>query len=139
MVLLIKVYKSKRLLEVIQLNEVIRSFPIDLGREPIGAKQFEGDNKTPEGLYTIDNKSDKSIYFLNLNINYPQPKDMDFAKAQGKDPGSLIKIHGQPNDPSKLPHYPCKDWTAGCIAVSNEDMKDLFHLIPLGTTIEILP
>ncbi len=134
----IVVYKSQRILVVFQNNLPVKTYPIDLGRAPIGHKQFEGDNKTPEGNYCIVDKNENSTYFLNLGIDYPNARDMAFANAEGKSAGGNIKIHGQPNNPALLPHYPCPDWTAGCIALSNDDMKELFTRVQIGTPIEIL-
>ena len=135
----ILVQKSKRNLCVYQGDQLVKTYKIDLGREPIGAKQFEGDHKTPEGLYEIDDKNPMSKYFLNLGISYPEAKDLEYARMHHKEAGGLIKIHGQPNDPSKLDHYPCPDWTEGCIALNNSDMQELYTLIPVGTPIEIVP
>ncbi|MES2630120.1 MAG: L,D-transpeptidase family protein [Bacteroidota bacterium] len=135
----ILVEKAKRLLSVFSCNQLVKSYTVDLGEQPIGKKEYEGDCKTPEGRYLIDDKNPNSIFFLNLGISYPSEDDIRNAAALGKSPGGLIKIHGQPNDPARIPHYPCADWTRGCIALSNSDMSELYELVATGTIIEIVP
>ncbi len=119
-------------------EEEVLSFPIHLGFNPIGHKEVEGDGKTPEGLYFIDAKNDKSKFYLNLGISYPNDRDINFAQSINKSPGGLIKIHGEPNEPSTIDGYPKIDWTQGCIALSNNNMKNLYDLIPVGTPVLIV-
>ncbi len=133
----ILVEKSKRTLTTFSGNAQIKIYSIDLGTEPVGHKQFEGDQKTPEGLYTIDGKNPKSSFFLNLGISYPSASDIEYATSKGLSPGGFIKIHGQPNEPDKITGYPKKDWTQGCIALSNIDMLELYKEVEIGTRIEI--
>lgn len=114
---------------------------IQLGDEPTGSKQFEGDERTPEGFYTIDDRNPNSAYHLSLHISYPNEADRAFAQSRGRSPGGAIFIHGQPNG---LPgadggvRVP-GDWTDGCIAVSNATIELLWQMIPNGTPIEIRP
>ena len=110
---------------------------IQLGDEPVGPKRFEGDERTPEGRFTIDYGNPASAYHLSLHISYPRPEDTAFARAQGRSPGGLIMIHGQPNDlpAGRVPG----DWTDGCIAVSNEEIEALWAAVGDGTPIEIGP
>ena len=110
---------------------------IQLGDAPIGHKRFQGDERTPEGRYTIDYGNPNSSYHLSLHISYPNARDAAYARAQGRSPGGLIFIHGQPNllPVGRLPG----DWTDGCIAVSNEEIEALWQAVPDGTLIDILP
>ncbi|MBK8353020.1 MAG: L,D-transpeptidase family protein [Saprospirales bacterium] len=116
----------------------MKTYTIALGKTPIGKKQFEGDGKTPEGLYFIDNKSAVSKYHKNLNISYPNKDDIKNATASGKSAGGEIKIHGLPNG-IHLENYVITDWTLGCIALTNDEIDELFQHIKLGSPILILP
>ena len=138
---LIVVEKSKRQLSIYNNNEKLKTYKISLGKNPIGHKQFEGDSRTPEGIYYIDSKNPKSRYFLNLGISYPNEKDKEYAACYNKSAGGDIKIHGLPNGLSMAkPLFDIYgDWTEGCIAVSNEDMAELYEIIEIGTKIEIKP
>ena len=110
---------------------------IQLGDAPRGHKRFEGDERTPEGRYEIDWGNEASSYHLSLHISYPNEADRAFAAAQGRSPGGMIMIHGQPN---ALPFGRVPgDWTDGCIAVSNEEMRWLWQTVGNGTPIDILP
>lgn len=130
--------KSARRLTVFQGGDARASFPIALGFTPEGDKQREGDGKTPEGLFRINRRNGASAYHLSLGIDYPQPDDVARARAAGVSPGGNIFIHGQPNSIGAritLTH----DWTAGCIAVSNAVIEDLWQIVPIGTPVEIRP
>lgn len=109
---------------------------IQFGGEPMGPKRFEGDQRTPEGLYEIDWGNPDSAYHLSLHISYPNEADRAYAEAQGRSPGGMIMIHGQPNalPPGRIPG----DWTDGCIAVSNEEIEALWQSVGNGTPIEIV-
>jgi murein L,D-transpeptidase YafK len=136
----IVVYKSRRLLELWQENYLIRSFRISLGKCPKGAKEREGDQKTPEGHYFIDGKNDKSKFYLNLGISYPNQADLEKAQQTGQSPGGAIKIHGLPNGYGWIGKFHLlKNWTAGCIAITNREMKYLYQHVSVGTPIEIYP
>jgi murein L,D-transpeptidase YafK len=114
---------------------------LQLGGAPIGPKQFEGDQRTPEGRFTIDYGNSSSAYHLSLHIDYPQARDTEFARQQGRSAGGLIFIHGQPNDwvggdiGARVPG----DWTDGCIALSNDEIEALWLAVADGTPIEIRP
>ena len=111
---------------------------IQFGDAPVGHKQFEGDERTPEGRYTIHTRNPQSAYYLSLRIDYPNARDRAFAAAKGRSPGGDIFIHGQPNAaPSGM--RIAGDWTDGCIAVSNAEMDLLWSAIPDGTPIDIRP
>lgn len=132
--------KSERKLHLMRDGEAFRSFDIALGLAPVGDKEAEGDNRTPEGLYSLDLRNPNSDYFLSIRISYPNANDRTAARENGVDPGGQIMIHGQPNEPTySLAYYRRADWTNGCIAVSNSDMIDIWLMTPDGVPIEILP
>ncbi|MEX0975957.1 MAG: L,D-transpeptidase family protein [Woeseia sp.] len=134
------VEKENRKLHLLQNGTAFRTFDIALGNEPIGHKQEEGDNRTPEGLYWLDLRNDRSDYFLSIRISYPNSTDRREAEQKGLSPGGQIMIHGQPNVPSySAAFYRQADWTNGCIAVSNSDMIDIWLMTPDRVPIEILP
>ncbi len=110
---------------------------IQLGDQPLGPKQFEGDEKTPEGHFTIDYGNPNSAFHLSLHIDYPQAQHVAYAESQGRSAGGLIMIHGQPNSlpAGRVPG----DWTDGCIALANEEIEALWDAVPDGTPIEIRP
>ena len=129
--------KSERTLWVYQDGKAIRVYKgLQYGDAPIGHKRFEGDEKTPEGRYTIDYGNPQSSYYLSLHITYPNAADLAYAKARGRSPGGLIFIHGQPNGMPFDARVP-GDWTDGCIALSNRQIAELWTLVPDGTPIEI--
>lgn len=118
----------------------IRTYRIALGKQPIGAKQFEGDLKTPEGSYVITSRNPKSKFYKNLGISYPNASDVAFAEKHGKSAGGDIKIHGIRNGQGwKGRFHRWRDWTAGCIAVSNREMDELFEKVLDGAEVVIYP
>lgn len=129
------VNKGARKLYLMHHDEVLKSYKIHLGSAPKGHKRFEGDGKTPEGRYFIDRRNRNSSFYLSLGISYPNQQDREAARAAGKRPGGDIFIHGarRPDDP-KGP-----DWTAGCIAVKNREMLEIYTMVKLGTVIDINP
>ena len=132
--------KSDRKMWLIANGKKYREYSISLGDNPIGHKQQEGDEKTPEGNYTIDFRNPNSRYHLSLHIDYPNTEDKARAKARGVSPGGDIFIHGLPNGLSWTPAaFQGRDWTDGCIAVNNDEIKELWALIKNGTPIEITP
>ena len=140
----IEVFKSQRLLQLKHQDEVIRSYPIRLGFNPIGHKQFEGDGKTPEGAYSIDWRNSQSAYYKSLHISYPNQNDLAFAKQQHQSTGGDVMIHGTvptwaASLPSSATYMPRKDWTLGCIAVRNVDIDEIWQLVPNHTKIIIYP
>lgn len=136
----IEVHKAERRLSLQSGGFNFLNCGIALGFEPRGHKQREGDGRTPEGLYSIDYKNDRSAFFLSLRIAYPDAEDRARAAAAGEDPGGDIMIHGQPNwlAPGADEVLP-GDWTLGCIAVSNGEMERIFAAVPLGTPVAIFP
>ena len=131
----IVVKKSKRKLYLFNGDQIIRSYKINLGFAPDGHKNFEGDGKTPEGSYKIDRKNANSKYYLSVGISYPNPKDRQFAELKGKLPGGDIFIHGT----DKPFRWFQRDWTAGCIALSNKEISEIYNLVKIGTPIFIEP
>ncbi len=136
----IMVNKSKREMLLLRDDKVIRRYKIGLGQSPIGPKERQGDSKTPEGLYTISGRNPASAYHLALRISYPSPADIERARKAGEDPGGDIMIHGLPNgEPASGKHTRTTDWTVGCIAVTNEEIEEIWRLVPDGTPIQINP
>lgn len=133
------VNKGRREMLLLRGESVLRSYRIALGRNPLGHKQHEGDGRTPEGHYVIDRRNPKSAYHLALHISYPNGADHDRARQLGLDPGGDIMIHGFPNGGAAPPDHPEKDWTQGCIAVTDREMDEIWQLVADGTPIEILP
>ncbi|HEX4970752.1 MAG TPA: L,D-transpeptidase family protein [Steroidobacteraceae bacterium] len=134
------VSKSERKLQLLRNGEVLRSYRIALGLRPEGHKEFEGDFRTPEGLYHLSRRNPNSEFFLSIQIDYPNDRDVARARKQGVRPGGAIMIHGQPNVPRKpRDYYTNVDWTEGCIAVSNSDMVEIWLMTPPDTPIEIKP
>jgi murein L,D-transpeptidase YafK len=134
------VSKSERKLQLLRNGEVLRSYKIALGLRPEGHKEYEGDFRTPEGVYHLSRRNPNSEYFLSIQIDYPNDRDIARARKQGVRPGGAIMIHGQPNVPRKpRDYYSNVDWTEGCIAVSNSDMVEIWLMTPLDTPIEIRP
>jgi murein L,D-transpeptidase YafK len=151
-------FKSERRLELIgSNNKVLKSYKIMLGRNPVGHKVQEGDNKTPEGTYTLEFKNPKSNFNKAFKISYPNFKDRMKARALGVNPGGDIMLHGFPNNfkemtawletvglaelgdeliRAALPHL---DWTNGCIAVTDEEINEIYELVDVPTKIIIKP
>lgn len=135
------VYKSLREMQAYQGETLIKTYPIALGRNPVGHKEFEGDGRTPEGVYYINDRNPNSAYYKNLGISYPNAADIAHAKAHGKSAGGLIKIHGIKNglgDVIGATHL-LKDWTEGCIAVTDGEMDELFRAVKHNAVIDIRP
>lgn len=132
------VYKSERKLLVFSKGKLIKTYKIALGKSSIGAKQFQGDNKTPEGVYFINGRNRHSIAYKNLGISYPNSNDI--SNSKGKPTGGDIKIHGLMNNLWFIGNlHQLKDWTNGCIAVNNLEMDELFNAVRIGAKIEIKP
>lgn len=134
------VMKSERQMWAYNQDKLVKIYPISLGKSPIGHKQFEGDKKTPEGIYRINERNPNSAYHKNLGISYPNAEDKAYAKSQGKSPGGLIKIHGLPNKFVNIGRQHLRqDWTDGCIAVTNEEIDELFNAVVHNAEIDIRP
>ena len=134
----IVVKKGERKLYLISGKSLLKKYDINLGKQPIGDKQYEGDGKTPEGVYFIDRFNPNSRYYLSVGISYPSAQDVAEAAALGLPPGGDIFIHGQGPEgrvQSKLK----QDWTAGCIAITDAEVEDVYAMVPDGTPILITP
>jgi tetratricopeptide (TPR) repeat protein len=136
----ILIEKSARRLMLISQGEVLKSYKIALGGNPIGPKERQGDNKTPEGTYVIDGRNKDSRFHHSLHISYPNERDRKRAKALGVSPGGDIMIHGIKNGFSWVGNaHAGIDWTKGCIAVTDEEIEEISKLAPNGTIVEIRP
>lgn len=137
----IKILKSKRKLSTFNYQgKLIKDYKVALGKNPRGKKQIEGDNKTPEGIYEIEAKNPNSAYFLSLKISYPSEKDKITANKLSLNPGSDIMIHGLKNGFGFIGKYHANvDWTQGCIALTNEEIQEIFDNTEIGAKVEILP
>jgi murein L,D-transpeptidase YafK len=132
--------KKNRRLSLISKGEAIKTYKIALGGNPVGPKERRGDNRTPEGTYTIESRNRNSEYHLSLRISYPNAEDKRRAKALGVSPGGDIMIHGIKNGLSWVGGFHTAiDWTEGCIAVTNQEMEEIARLVPDGTPVEIRP
>jgi len=115
-------------------ESVLRQYRVALGRNPVGHKDREGDGRTPEGRYVIDRRNPNSRYHLSLRISYPNADDVARARAAGAEPGGDIMIHGLKDGERRE-----GDWTLGCIAVTDEEMDEIWGLVAEGTPIVIEP
>jgi hypothetical protein len=132
--------KGDRRLYLLKQGRTIAEYPIKLGLNPYGHKQREGDFRTPEGKYRLDWRNPDSEFYLSIRVSYPNREDAAVAHENGHRPGGLIMLHGQPNVPKKPPeHYATRDWTDGCIALSNADMTNVWLRTTVGLPIEIRP
>jgi len=136
----IVVYKSEHKLVVLAQGRVYRTYRIALGKSPHGAKLCQGDNRTPEGAYFVTQRMAESHYYLALHLSYPNPDDVVRAADSGCEPGGDIEIHGLTEGfgwvgERHLEH----DWTNGCIAVTNREINELYHMVAVGTRVEIYP
>jgi murein L,D-transpeptidase YafK len=134
------VRKGERRLYLMDGEDVVRSYRISLGDNPEGHKLYEGDERTPEGDYTLDWRNTESDFYKSIHISYPSEQDRELASAWGLNPGGSIMIHGLPNNVGDLAFaYAGLDWTDGCIAVTNKEMDEIWQLVSDGTTISIQP
>ena len=130
------VNKSERRLQLWSNNILIKTYKISLGGNPEGHKEKQGDSRTPEGLYYINDKNPNSQFHLNLGISYPNAQD----KMKTSNPGGDIKIHGLKNGNGWIGKFQrLLDWTDGCIAVTNSEIEELYEAVPIGTPIQINP
>ena len=136
----ILIVKHERKLYLLRDNYPVRSYRIALGLSPTGAKEHQWDFRTPEGSYFIDFRQEHSHYFKALHISYPGPADLKRSSTLHLPTGGDIFIHGEPNRPTKpVSYYKTRDWTNGCIALSDEDLQDLWDMTAGKTPVEIVP
>ncbi|HEX9023031.1 MAG TPA: L,D-transpeptidase family protein [Geobacteraceae bacterium] len=134
------VLKSRRLMLLLKGDHILKSYRVALGRRPVGRKRRQGDGRTPEGTYVVDRRNEHSRYHRSLHISYPNAADVAYAGKHGADPGKDIMIHGLPDGYEDLAEvHTARNWTRGCIAVSNGEIDEIWHLVPDGTPIEIKP
>ncbi len=129
------VFKEERRMHLLHHEKVLKSYDFGLGFAPTGHKVIEGDGKTPEGHYTINRRNPNSQFHLSVGISYPNDQDRAVARAEGKSPGGDIFIHGRPWKYRKGG----RDWTAGCIAVTNKEIEEIYAMVRDGTPISIYP
>lgn len=128
------VYKGDRMMYLMHNDEVLESYEVELGFAPEGHKLEEGDGRTPEGEYIIDRRNPNSQWYLSIGISYPNEDDIAQARERGVSPGGDIFIHGTPR-----PFRRDADWTVGCIAVSNAEMRQIYAMVENGTPISVYP
>ena len=134
------VEKSARKLTLWSHGRPLKTYRVCLGSNPTGPKQREGDGRTPEGLYRIEGRNAQSAYHLALRVSYPNESDRARARRLGVKPGGEIMIHGTPNRWRVVSGvFAYTDWTAGCIAVTNPEIEEIWKLVPNGTTVDIRP
>lgn len=137
---LVRVEKGARRLSLYRQGRLLRQFPIALGFQPTGPKVREGDGRTPEGRYRLDYRNPNSGYHLSMHVSYPDSQDRLRAREGGYDPGGAIMIHGLRNGLGRMGRaHRVRDWTRGCIALTNPEMDDLWLRVPDGTPVEIYP
>ncbi len=129
------VMKERRRMYLMHGDQILKRYKVGLGFAPAGDKKVEGDGKTPEGRYFIDRRNPQSDFYLSLGISYPNAHDIAEAAALGQSPGGDIFIHGQPYRRQRK----SGDWSAGCIAVKNHEMEEVFEMVQNGTIIDIFP
>ncbi len=134
------VIKSERKLLLLSQGEPLKSYRVSLGKNPRGPKLREGDRRTPEGLYWIDWRKTSQNFNLSMHISYPNARDLAQSRQAGTPPGGMIMLHGTPIDET-YPEWYFRglDWTDGCIALSNADIREIWQLVQDGTLIEIRP
>lgn len=134
------VLKESRRLLLYRGDEILASFRVALGRNPVGRKTHEGDGRTPEGRYLLDWRNPKSRYYRSIHISYPSAADRAHAGRRGVPPGGDIMIHGLGRKHASIGSAHANwDWTEGCIAVTNAEIDRIWRLVPNGTPIEIRP
>ena len=134
------VVKSQRTLTLLSHGKVLRTYKVALGGTPVGAKEQQGDHKTPEGRYILDRRNAKSRFYKSIHVSYPNEQDKERAARRGVSPGGDIMIHGLPNGFGWLgATHRAQDWTDGCVAVTNQEIDEIWELVPDGTPIEIRP
>jgi murein L,D-transpeptidase YafK len=137
---LVEVFKARRRIELTRQGNLLRAYRVALGFAPERHKEREGDGRTPEGCYSIDARNPRSRFYLSLRVSYPDEKDKAHAARLGLSPGGDIYIHGQPNGWRKLAvRHPDRDWTTGCVAVTDREMREIWALVPTGTRVVIHP
>jgi murein L,D-transpeptidase YafK len=134
----IVIHKTDHTLEFIRGGKVLHSYKVALGRGGLDPKQRQGDQRTPEGIYHVDAKNPQSQFYKAFHLSYPAPADVARAQAHGVSPGGDVEIHGLPKTYKGLGSTQhLYDWTDGCIALSDEQVDELWPLVNVGTIVEI--
>jgi len=134
------VVKSQRTLTLLSHGKVLHTYKVALGGSPVGAKEQQGDHKTPEGHYTLDHRNAKIRFYKSIHVSYPNEQDKQKASQRGVAAGGDIMIHGLPNGFGWLgAAHRARDWTDGCVAVTDAEMDEAWELVPDGTPLEIRP
>jgi murein L,D-transpeptidase YafK len=136
----IVVVKSARTMTLESNGRVLKTYKVALGGQPVGAKERQGDHKTPEGEYIIDAKNEHSRFYMALHLSYPNAADRVRADSLGASPGGDVEIHGLGKQYGWIgARHRLVDWTDGCIAVTNEEIQEIFGMVPVGTRVHIKP
>lgn len=134
------VLKHERTLQLLNQGKVIKTYKVALGGNPVGAKTARGDHKTPEGIYVLDSRNVHSKFYKSIHISYPSARERVAARQQGVSPGGDVFVHGLPNGYGWIgAGHRAKDWTDGCIAVTDQEIDEIWRAVPDGTLIEIRP
>jgi murein L,D-transpeptidase YafK len=136
----IVVEKIKRTLTLMDGRKALKTYKVALGGQSVGAKDRQGDHKTPEGIYSVDAKNPNSQFYKALHLSYPNPADRANARKLGVSPGGDVEIHGLGAKWGWLgAKHRLTDWTDGCVALTNEEIDEIYPLVKVGTTVEIRP
>ncbi len=136
----VMVKKKERTLVLMSQGKVLKTYKVALGGDPVGAKTRQGDHKTPEGVYRLDRRNAQSKFYKSIHISYPDAKDNARARKLGVSPGGDVYVHGLPNGYKWVgASHRLKDWTDGCVAVTDEEIDEIWRMVPDGTPIEIKP
>jgi murein L,D-transpeptidase YafK len=134
------VIKHERLLRLVSRGKIVKTYKVALGTEPVGAKQRQGDHRTPEGTYVLDSRNAHSHFYKAIHISYPSPEDKTRAEAAHVAPGGDVYLHGLPNGFGAIGSaHTVRNWTDGCIAVTDNEIDEIWNLVKNGTPIEIRP
>ncbi len=136
----ILVLKKQRKLQLVSHGKVVKTYKVALGGEPVGPKTQQGDHKTPEGIYVLDARNAHSQFYKSIHISYPNARDRAEARKHRVSPGGDVFVHGLPNGYGAVgAAHRLKDWTDGCVAVTDEEIDEIWKAVPDGTPIEIRP
>lgn len=130
--------KRAHTLTLYHMGRAIRSYRVALGGQPVGDKVSAGDRRTPEGVFFIEDRNPNSLFHLSLRISYPDAAHRTRAQAMGVSPGGDIMIHGLPNGRGSVgAAHRQTDWTNGCIALTDQEIEEIWNAVPVGTPVEI--
>src|SRR5579863_2571224 len=134
------VLKKERTLQLLEHGKVVKTYKVALGGDPVGPKARQGDHKTPEGVYILDFRNAHSQFYKSIHISYPNERERAEARTKGLSPGGDVFDHGLPNGYRYVgAAHRLKDWTDGCVAVTDDEIDEIWRAVPDGTPIEIRP